>query len=85
MGGVKKASSSPDFEGGDITAIMGGAEIDLRQASIRGGPAVLDTFAMMGGIEIRVPDDWTVDLQGTPPRADSKTRPGGPRTRARGS
>ena len=66
MSGVKKASSSPDFRVGDITAIMGGAEIDLRQASIRGGPAVLDTFAMMGGIEIRVPDDWTVDLQGTP-------------------
>jgi predicted membrane protein len=66
MSGVKKASSSPDFRLGDITAIMGGAEIDLRQASIRGGPAVLDTFAMMGGIEVRVPDDWTVDVQGTP-------------------
>ncbi len=66
MSGVRKASSSPDFRAGSATAIMGGCEIDLRQASIKGGPAVFDTFAMMGGIEIRVPEDWTVDMQGNP-------------------
>jgi LiaF transmembrane domain/Cell wall-active antibiotics response LiaF, C-terminal len=64
MGGVKKASSSPDFKGGSAFAVMGGTEIDLRQASIETGPAVLDTFAMMGGIEIRVPESWTVEIQG---------------------
>jgi hypothetical protein len=64
MGGVKKASSSPDFKGGSAFALMGGTEIDLRQASIETGPAVLDTFAMMGGIEIRVPESWTVEIQG---------------------
>jgi predicted membrane protein len=64
MGGVKKASSSPDFKGGNAFAVMGGTEIDLRQASIETGPAVLDIFAMMGGIEIRVPESWTVEIQG---------------------
>jgi Cell wall-active antibiotics response 4TMS YvqF/Domain of unknown function (DUF5668) len=64
MGGVKKASSSPDFKGGNAFAIMGGTEIDLRQASIEAGAAVLDTFAMMGGIEIRVPESWTVEIRG---------------------
>src|SRR5262245_4750188 len=64
MGGVKKASSSPDFKGGSAFAVMGGCEIDLRQASIENGAAVLDTFAMMGGIEIRVPESWTVEIQG---------------------
>jgi len=64
MGGVKKASSSSDFKGGNAFAVMGGCEIDLRQASIETGPAVLDIFAMMGGIEIRVPESWTVEIQG---------------------
>jgi hypothetical protein len=63
MGGSKKASSSPDFKGGNAFALMGGVEIDLRQAAIETGPAVLDILAMMGGIEIRVPETWTVEIQ----------------------
>ncbi len=64
MSGVRRASSDPDFRVGRVSAIMGGCEIDLRQASIQSGPAVFDTFALWGGIEIRVPDDWTVEIQG---------------------
>jgi hypothetical protein len=64
MGGAKRASSSPDFKGGNAFALMGGVEIDLRQASIETGPAVLDISAMMGGIEIRVPESWTVEIRG---------------------
>jgi len=64
MGGVQRASQSPDFKGGDLTAIMGGCEIDLRQAKIAGGQAVIDTFAFWGGIEIRVPEDWQVVCKG---------------------
>jgi hypothetical protein len=66
LGGVKRRCVSQDFRGGDLTAILGGCELDLRQASIKEGQAVLDTFAFWGGVEIRVPDDWTVVVQGTP-------------------
>jgi hypothetical protein len=66
LGGVKRRCVSQDFRGGDLTAVMGGCELDLRQASIKEGQAVLDTFAFWGGVEIRVPDDWTVVVQGTP-------------------
>jgi len=66
LGAVKRRCVSQDFRGGDLTAILGGCELDLRQASVAGGRAVLDTFALWGGIEIRVPDDWTVVVQGTP-------------------
>ena len=40
---------------------MGGFELDLREASIaEGEQAVLNLFALMGGGEIRVPEDWSI-------------------------
>ena len=76
MAGFERSNNSQNFRGGDLTAVMGGCEIDLRQASLR-APAIIDIFVMWGGVEIRVPDDWTVDLQGTPMLAGfvDKTRP----------
>jgi predicted membrane protein len=61
MGGISRRSNSQNFQGADLTAVMGGCEIDLRQASIvPGTEAVIDVFAFWGGIELKVPDDWTV-------------------------
>jgi predicted membrane protein len=82
MGGVARRSNSPTFEGADLTAIMGGCEIDLRQASIAPGTeAVIDVFAFWGGIEIKVPEDWTVNTRAFPIMGgvEDKTRtpPGG--------
>jgi predicted membrane protein len=76
LGGVARGNNSRRFRGGDLTAIMGGCEIDLRQAAID-GEAVLEVFAMWGGIQIRVPDDWTVTGRVTPLLGgfDDKTRP----------
>jgi predicted membrane protein len=51
---------SEDFRGGEITAIMGGHEIDLRPAKIAGGTAVIDVFVWWGGVDLRVPADWRV-------------------------
>ena len=64
MSGATRRLSSPNFEGGDATAVMGGCEIDLRQCSIVNSPAVFDAFALMGGIELYVPGDWTVRNEG---------------------
>ena len=66
MSGLTRKNSSKEFRGGEATAIMGGEELDLRDASIAGGEAVLDLFAMWGGIDIIVPGDWTVDNKVTP-------------------
>jgi len=76
MAGFERSNNSQTFRGGDLTAIMGGCDIDLRHASLR-APATIDIFVMWGGVELRVPDDWTVDLQGTPLLAGfvDKTRP----------
>jgi predicted membrane protein len=61
LGSVERRNNSQDFRGGNATAIMGRCEIDLSAASITNpNEAVLEVFAMWGGIEIRVPPDWTV-------------------------
>lgn len=66
LGGVERNCNSQDFRGGDVTAIMGGCQIDLRQAAIKTERAVIKAFAFWGGIEIRVPDKWAVEIDGFP-------------------
>lgn len=61
MSGVKRASSSSRFRGAEITAFMGGGQLDLREAVIPPGEeATVDLYMMMGGFEIIVPRSWTV-------------------------
>lgn len=66
MSGCKRVCSSQDFRGGEITAIMGGCEIDLRQASMKTDTAVMNIFAFWGGATIKIPKDWSVSSQGIP-------------------
>ena len=58
--GKQRRNTSSMFRRGDLTAIMGGIELDLRGASTANGEAVIDLFVMWGGIEIWVPPDWAV-------------------------
>lgn len=61
MAGLKRQSTTHEFRGGDANAIMGGVELDLRDARMGDGEeAILDTFAFWGGIEIKVPENWRV-------------------------
>jgi predicted membrane protein len=67
MSGVVRRSNTQTFRGADLTAIMGGCEIDLRQASIEPGTeAIVDVFAFWGGIDIKVPEDWVVVTRAIP-------------------
>jgi len=54
------------FRGGDISAVMGGVKLDLRDTKMYGDQATLDVFAFWGGIEILVPPDWIVSSKVTP-------------------
>lgn len=60
--GVQRRISSSLFRRADLTAVMGGIQLDFRDAAIN-GEAVIDVFALMGGVEIRVPPDWAVSNQ----------------------
>jgi hypothetical protein len=65
LGGFERRITTPDFRGGEVTALMGGCSLDMRGSSIQ-GEAVLNVFVVWGGITIKCPPDWTVVLHGTP-------------------
>lgn len=65
IAGLERTVTAQDFRGGEVTAIMGGCELDLRNASME-SEAVINVFAVMGGITLRIPPDWTVVMNGTP-------------------
>jgi len=65
MSGIVLKNDSQEFAGGEINAVMGAVEIDLRQAAIA-TEAVLHLSIIMGGVEIRVPREWSVVVNGTP-------------------
>ncbi len=79
LGGVEYNFVNKKLKGGRASAIMGGCEIDLRNAEMESDSMVLETSAVMGGIEIRVPDHWQVVMKGSPIMGamEDKTRPSG--------
>ena len=66
MGGGDRVVRSQDFRGGEVTAIMGGFQIDLRGAAIGAQPAEMEVFTLWGGVDLRVPEDWNVVVRGVP-------------------
>lgn len=66
LGGVQRRVRSANFSGGTVTAFMGGVELDLTEADIAGDAAVVRAFAMWGGIEIRVPETWALEIRVLP-------------------
>lgn len=48
----------------NVVSIMGGDEIDLREAEIEGSELVVNAFCLMGGANIYVPDAVEVELSG---------------------
>jgi predicted membrane protein len=62
--GVKRKVDSQDFKGGEVVAVFGGVNIDLRNAAIAGDRAVIDLNLLFGGVDIRVPENWNVVMKG---------------------
>jgi len=77
MSGNQVRATSSALRGADLTAFMGGVTLDLSRARMAGEEAQIDVFAMWGGIEIRVPPDWTVVSRVTPVLGgfDDKSQP----------
>jgi len=66
FGGSDQKINSDHFEGGNIQAIFGGIELDLKNVKVSRDGAVLNLTALFGGIELKVPDNCRVFMNGTP-------------------
>lgn len=62
LAGATATSTSKKFVRADLTAIMGGAKLDLREANIQDG-ATLNVFSFWGGVEIILPTNVVVRNQ----------------------
>ncbi|MFY0626054.1 MAG: hypothetical protein JXR07_07160 [Reichenbachiella sp.] len=65
LAGSHKKINNKQFSGGRLSAVMGGIELDLRQASLHNGKATIDSFTVMGGVKLFVPDDWVINFEAT--------------------
>jgi len=60
LSGSELRPMSRPFRGADLSAVLGGINLDLTSARMEGDSAMIDVIAFCGGIEIHVPPDWTV-------------------------
>jgi hypothetical protein len=90
MSGTKRAGPwlvPPDYT---AVAVMGGVELDLRDARFTADEVTIRAFCLMGGVSITVPEDIAVDVSGfgimggVDHRASGPGAPGAPRLRVVG-
>lgn len=60
MSSVKRKMGSGDFTGGEVNAVLGSVELDMRDASLAQGKTILEANAVMAGIVLKVPRAWNV-------------------------
>ncbi len=65
LAGSDRRVTSQEFKGGDVSNILGGVEIDLLEARLAAGDWLLTVSTVLGGVDIRVPRDWRLEVQPT--------------------
>ena len=63
--GGEHRSSDQSLRSGQVSAIFGSAEVDLRGTTLEGDAASIEATALFGSLRLRVPNDWAVDVQTT--------------------
>jgi hypothetical protein len=91
MGGSHRRGRFRTIGSINAVAVMGGDEIDLREAEMEGGELTVNLFSVMGGSNVYVPDSVEVELGGfnlmggNEVRGNQRSpRPGAPVVRIRG-
>ncbi|MEO5949920.1 MAG: DUF5668 domain-containing protein [Candidatus Saccharimonadales bacterium] len=83
LAGSDHKNTSDNYLGTKVTAIMGGAKLDLRKVTIK-KDATIDVFAFWGGVEIIVPRDILIKnhaaaiLGGVENKTDQDAKEGAP-------
>lgn len=63
VGGKELESHATALRSASALAVMGGLDIDLREATLDPAGATLDVTAILGGVEVTLPPGWVVDLK----------------------
>jgi predicted membrane protein len=66
LGGGEYKFMNKQLKGGSVSTIMGGCELDFRNADMEKEEMVLEISSIMGGVDILVPSHWQVVMHGTP-------------------
>lgn len=64
--GAERQLITENFQGGKVTSIFGGGEVDLTRSSLAPGDNVIDITCIFGGTTIIVPESWNVIIDVTP-------------------
>jgi hypothetical protein len=69
--------SSASLKGGYISVSLAGCEVDFTKANFESDTITLDVNVLLGGVEMRIPETWSVSYAGTPVLGafENKTRP----------
>jgi len=62
-GGAEEKITTQAFQGGYVRAVMGGVKLDLSEVALETPPATIEATVVMGGAEIKVPQDWQVKTE----------------------
>lgn len=65
LGGVQRTGSWNVPRRLNVRTVMGGAQLDFREARLPAGVTTVSIFSLMGGVEIIVPPDLSVEIEGT--------------------
>ena len=60
LGGVERACTAASLRRGAVSVVLGGVELDLREATLDPSGADLELSATLGGVNVTVPSDWRV-------------------------
>ena len=63
FGSSQRRVNDQALAGGQVISVFASTEINLRDAALADGEATLDITVIFGSAQIRVPDNWTIDVQ----------------------
>ncbi len=71
---IRRKVTDSDFDGGYITSVFGSADLDLREAKMKGAEAVLEITNVFSSTYIYPAADWDVRLELTEIAGNVKDR-----------
>ena len=72
LGSSSRRVSSDEFRGGEIVAFMGTSKLDMRDLAAPSSPAALEVNCVMGNVELRIPPEWSVQIDNTVVMGEAK-------------